>query len=63
MKGGFWRGVSVAAGVGLAAIWGADFAGAQDVAGAITPVPGGVGPMTVALLLQNTVQAAEKQLS
>jgi len=39
-----------------------DFAGAQDVAGAITPVPGGVGPMTVALLLQNTVQAAEKQL-
>ncbi len=40
-----------------------DFAGAQDVAGAMTPVPGGVGPMTVALLLQNTVQAAEKQLS
>ena len=39
-----------------------DFAGAQDVAGAMTPVPGGVGPMTVALLLQNTVQAAEKQL-
>jgi methylenetetrahydrofolate dehydrogenase (NADP+)/methenyltetrahydrofolate cyclohydrolase len=39
-----------------------DFAGAQEVAGAITPVPGGVGPMTVALLLQNTVQAAEKQL-
>jgi methylenetetrahydrofolate dehydrogenase (NADP+)/methenyltetrahydrofolate cyclohydrolase len=39
-----------------------DFAGAQDVASAMTPVPGGVGPMTVALLLQNTVQAAEKQL-
>lgn len=39
-----------------------DFAGAQDVAGAMTPVPGGVGPMTVAMLLQNTVQAAEKQL-
>lgn len=39
-----------------------DFDGAQDVAGAMTPVPGGVGPMTVALLLQNTVQAAEKQL-
>ncbi|MFO1117812.1 MAG: SGNH family hydrolase [Beijerinckiaceae bacterium] len=32
MKGGFWRGVSVAAGVGLAAIWGADFAGAQESA-------------------------------
>lgn len=40
-----------------------DFAQAQEVAGAMTPVPGGVGPMTVALLLQNTVQAAEKQLS
>lgn len=39
-----------------------DPVGAQDVAGAMTPVPGGVGPMTVALLLQNTVQAAEKQL-
>lgn len=39
-----------------------DFDGAQEVAGAMTPVPGGVGPMTVALLLQNTVQAAEKQL-
>jgi methylenetetrahydrofolate dehydrogenase (NADP+)/methenyltetrahydrofolate cyclohydrolase len=40
-----------------------DFAGVQDVAGALTPVPGGVGPMTVALLLLNTVQAAEKQVS
>jgi methylenetetrahydrofolate dehydrogenase (NADP+)/methenyltetrahydrofolate cyclohydrolase len=40
-----------------------DYAGAQDVAGAMTPVPGGVGPMTVAWLLQNTVQAAEKQVS
>jgi methylenetetrahydrofolate dehydrogenase (NADP+) / methenyltetrahydrofolate cyclohydrolase len=29
------------------------------VAGAITPVPGGVGPMTVACLLQNTLQAAQ----
>jgi methylenetetrahydrofolate dehydrogenase (NADP+)/methenyltetrahydrofolate cyclohydrolase len=40
-----------------------DVAGAQDVAGALTPVPGGVGPMTVAMLLLNTVQAAEKQVS
>lgn len=32
-----------------------DFAGVQSVASAITPVPGGVGPMTVAMLLQNTV--------
>ena len=36
-----------------------DFASASDVAGWITPVPGGVGPMTVAMLLANTVQAAE----
>jgi methylenetetrahydrofolate dehydrogenase (NADP+)/methenyltetrahydrofolate cyclohydrolase len=36
-----------------------DFAGASEVAGLITPVPGGVGPMTVAMLLKNTVAAAE----
>jgi len=36
-----------------------DFEGAKEVAGAITPVPGGVGPMTVAMLLVNTVTAAE----
>ncbi len=35
-----------------------DFQSAQDVAGAITPVPGGVGPMTIACLLRNTLQAA-----
>ena len=35
-----------------------DFDGAAEVAGAITPVPGGVGPMTIAMLLANTVQAA-----
>ena len=34
---------------------------AVEVAGAITPVPGGVGPMTVAMLLVNTVAAAEAQ--
>ena len=34
-----------------------DFASARDVAGAITPVPGGVGPMTIACLLANTVTA------
>jgi methylenetetrahydrofolate dehydrogenase (NADP+)/methenyltetrahydrofolate cyclohydrolase len=38
-----------------------DFGPAGVVAGAITPVPGGVGPMTVALLLWNTVRAAEKR--
>lgn len=36
-----------------------DFAGVQGVAGAITPVPGGVGPMTVTMLVANTVAAAE----
>ena len=37
-----------------------DFAGASAVAGWITPVPGGVGPMTVAMLIANTLQAAER---
>jgi methylenetetrahydrofolate dehydrogenase (NADP+) / methenyltetrahydrofolate cyclohydrolase len=36
-----------------------DFAGVQPVAGLITPNPGGVGPMTIALLMRNTVRAAE----
>lgn len=35
-----------------------DFAEAEGVAGAITPVPGGVGPMTIAMLMANTVKAA-----
>ncbi len=37
-----------------------DFAAAAEVASAITPVPGGVGPMTIALLLANTLQAARR---
>lgn len=37
-----------------------DFASAQEVAGAITPVPGGVGPMTIAMLLSNTLDGAER---
>jgi methylenetetrahydrofolate dehydrogenase (NADP+)/methenyltetrahydrofolate cyclohydrolase len=40
-----------------------DFEQVQEVAGAITPVPGGVGPMTIAMLLRNTVQAARMQSS
>ncbi|MGD1086003.1 MAG: bifunctional 5,10-methylenetetrahydrofolate dehydrogenase/5,10-methenyltetrahydrofolate cyclohydrolase [Verrucomicrobiota bacterium] len=36
-----------------------DFEGVQPIAGLITPNPGGVGPMTIAMLLQNTVRAAE----
>jgi len=38
-----------------------DFAAVAEVASAITPVPGGVGPMTIALLLRNTLQAARRQ--
>ena len=37
-----------------------DFAGVGEVAGAITPVPGGVGPMTITMLMKNTVTAAKK---
>jgi methylenetetrahydrofolate dehydrogenase (NADP+)/methenyltetrahydrofolate cyclohydrolase len=37
-----------------------DYAAAREVAGAITPVPGGVGPMTIAMLLHNTVLAASR---
>jgi methylenetetrahydrofolate dehydrogenase (NADP+)/methenyltetrahydrofolate cyclohydrolase len=40
-----------------------DFDTAVQRAGLITPVPGGVGPMTIAVLLEHTVQAAEQQLS
>jgi methylenetetrahydrofolate dehydrogenase (NADP+)/methenyltetrahydrofolate cyclohydrolase len=36
------------------------FAEASEVASAITPVPGGVGPMTIAMLMKNTVQAARQ---
>ena len=38
-----------------------DFARIQPIAGKITPNPGGVGPMTIAMLMQNTVRAAETQ--
>lgn len=38
-----------------------DFASVSERAAAITPVPGGVGPMTIVMLMKNTVQAAEKQ--
>ena len=37
-----------------------DFAGVSQVAGAVTPVPGGVGPMTIAVLLRNTIVAAHR---
>lgn len=38
-----------------------DFVGALSVAGAITPVPGGVGPMTIAVLLRNTLASAHRR--
>lgn len=37
-----------------------DFENAKEVAGAITPVPGGVGPMTIAMLMQNTLNSAKR---
>jgi len=37
-----------------------DFAGVSQVASAITPVPGGVGPMTITMLLVNTIESAER---
>ncbi|MBI3526014.1 MAG: bifunctional methylenetetrahydrofolate dehydrogenase/methenyltetrahydrofolate cyclohydrolase FolD [Betaproteobacteria bacterium] len=39
-----------------------DFESAKEVAGLITPVPGGVGPMTITMLLANTIEAAERIL-
>ena len=38
-----------------------DFDGCKEVAGQITPVPGGVGPMTITMLLANTIEAAERK--
>jgi methylenetetrahydrofolate dehydrogenase (NADP+)/methenyltetrahydrofolate cyclohydrolase len=40
-----------------------DFAAVREVAGWITPVPGGVGPMTITMLLVNTLEAAERALA
>ena len=37
-----------------------DYAGAAKNAAAITPVPGGVGPMTIAMLMSNTLRSAER---
>ena len=38
-----------------------DFAAVKNIAGWITPVPGGVGPMTIAMLLENCLTAASKE--
>ena len=37
-----------------------DFEGVKEVASMITPVPGGVGPMTIAMLIYNTLESAER---
>jgi 5,10-methylene-tetrahydrofolate dehydrogenase/methenyl tetrahydrofolate cyclohydrolase len=39
-----------------------DFDAVKEIAGHITPVPGGVGPLTIAMLLRNTLTAAQEQL-
>jgi methylenetetrahydrofolate dehydrogenase (NADP+)/methenyltetrahydrofolate cyclohydrolase len=39
-----------------------DFDAVKEIAGAITPVPGGVGLLTIAMLMHNTVKAAKMQL-
>ena len=36
------------------------FESVRQIAGAVTPVPGGVGPMTIAMLMRNTLEAAER---
>jgi methylenetetrahydrofolate dehydrogenase (NADP+)/methenyltetrahydrofolate cyclohydrolase len=46
---------------GYATVGDVDFARVREIAGAITPVPGGVGPMTIAMLMKNTVSAAERR--
>jgi methylenetetrahydrofolate dehydrogenase (NADP+)/methenyltetrahydrofolate cyclohydrolase len=40
-----------------------DFEGVKNVASFITPVPGGVGPMTITMLLANTLESAQRALS
>jgi methylenetetrahydrofolate dehydrogenase (NADP+)/methenyltetrahydrofolate cyclohydrolase len=46
---------------GFATVGDVDFARVREVAGWISPVPGGVGPMTIAMLMQNTVAAARRR--
>ena len=49
--------------IGTKLVGDVDFKNVQPIAGRITPNPGGVGPMTIAMLLQNTVRAAENSLN
>jgi methylenetetrahydrofolate dehydrogenase (NADP+)/methenyltetrahydrofolate cyclohydrolase len=50
----------IEAGGGTRLVGDVDFDAVREVAGAITPVPGGVGPMTITMLLVNTVEAARR---
>jgi len=54
------RVADVSAAKGYRLVGDADFASCAEVASAITPVPGGVGPMTITMLLQNTLDAARR---
>ena len=47
----------------ISGTWHGDFAGVREKASYLTPVPGGVGPMTVTMLLVNTISSAERTLS
>ena len=40
-----------------------DFEGAKEIAGAITPVPGGVGPMTITMLMRNTIECFLRRMN
>jgi methylenetetrahydrofolate dehydrogenase (NADP+)/methenyltetrahydrofolate cyclohydrolase len=40
-----------------------DFQSVSQIASAITPVPGGIGPLTIAMLLRNTLEAAKQKLA
>ncbi|MDP7028410.1 MAG: bifunctional 5,10-methylene-tetrahydrofolate dehydrogenase/5,10-methylene-tetrahydrofolate cyclohydrolase, partial [Candidatus Marinimicrobia bacterium] len=40
-----------------------DWKSIQDIASFATPVPGGVGPMTIAMLVENTVESAEQRMN
>jgi 5,10-methylene-tetrahydrofolate dehydrogenase/methenyl tetrahydrofolate cyclohydrolase len=48
---------------GFRVVGNVDFDAVREVAGAITPVPGGTGPMTIAMLLQNTLESARRHAS
>ncbi|KAJ3318074.1 tetrahydrofolate synthase [Boothiomyces sp. JEL0866] len=60
VKGSWIKPGAVVIDVGTNAIEDVDYESASQVASLITPVPGGVGPMTVAMLLQNTLESAER---